>query len=548
VTAPSRQTSAPRNAASKPVRGQRFVPAFLSVSGGVMLSRGLGLARDILFARVWGTGGALAGFLIAFTIPNLLRSLFGEGAFSSGFVPVLSHRIEREGRDAGFQAASRILSVLAVILAAAVNGLTGVALAGRVLFRRGLAGEVFRLLPIVAPYAFFVCLTAGAAGVLHVFRRFTAPALSPVILNAALILAALAALYSSVVPEQSILLAAWAVPAAGVIQLFVIGWACRRAGYYWRFRFEPTAPEVRETLRLVAPAAVGAAVLQLNVVVDRFLAGWLGATATTSLYYSQRLVYLPVGLFGVALSTVTLPLLARAAAAENEQAVRDQLLRSLRMVLFFAVPAAVLLGVLGKDVIRLLFERGRFREEGVKATAWALGFYLPGIPAFVAAKVAVTPFHARKDTTTPVRISLALLLLNLVLNIVFMQFLAQGGLALATTICSWLNVMLLLHAYSARRGPLGVSALLPATVRIGAGGLACAATAYAALSLLHHWAGARHSELLWRFLFVAVPGTAGGLSYLAAAILTRSGELRELVGATRPPPPGRPDDATPPLH
>ncbi len=506
------------------------------VTGGVLASRVLGLVRDILFARVWGAQVGLAAFLIAFTVPNLLRALFGEGAFSAAFVPVLSHRLERDGEDRAWTAASSVITVLGTVLAGVVfcGVLAAVVMRG-VAGRNELARLTLDLLPWLLPYAFFICLVGAFAGVLHTLRRFAVPSLSSALLNLALIGGTAWAALSVGRGDgggASVWVLVWAVLIAGCLQLGVQVFFCRHAGY--RFRFVPRlgAPEVGEVARLMAPALVGAGVVQLNVAVDRLLGGWLGASATTSLYYSQRLVYLPVGLFGVALGIVALPAMSRAAARDDPGELLSHLRYALRHAVFLSLPAVVLFAVSGRPVIRLLFERGKFDATAVAATAWALQFYVPGIPAFVAAKIAVAPYYARKDTATPVRVAALCLGLNVVLNLILMQFMAQGGLALSTSICSFLNVALLLNGLRRDLGPLGLKRTLPDLGRTAACGAAAAA---AAVGLVVFWPAAMRGEgtLLRRFLAVACSAGVIAAVYAGTAAVLGCPELRELLGAVR---------------
>ena len=331
------------------------------VSGGILLSRVLGLVRDVTFARQWGTGTAFAAFVIAFTIPNLLRALFGEGAFTAAFVPVFSEKLEKEGKEQAWSVAQRVISVLALVLTVAVVILSGVGAAGQFADKNELAQLTFRLIPWLMPYALLICLTGAFAGVLNSLQHFALPAFTPIIFNLVLIGASVLVcpLWGGP-PQHRILALALAVLLAGLMQLGAQIAGCRRVGL--RFRFEPDwrAPVVRRVALLMAPVLVGTGVAQLNVTVDRFLAGCLGSAATSSLYYSQRLVYLPVGLFGVAMAVVCLPAMSRAWAKEDVEEMQGSLRYALRHVLFLSVPVAALLGLAAVPVVRLIFERGSF--------------------------------------------------------------------------------------------------------------------------------------------------------------------------------------------
>ena len=508
----------------------------LLMGSGILVSRVLGLARDIAFAERWGTDQAFAAFIIAFTIPNLLRALFGEGAFAAAFVPVLAARMEQDGRGAAWRAARQIISVLAVLLAVIVavvmvmSGAARAVVAAGPSERAALYTFMLALLVRLMPYAWLVCLSGAFAGVLHSIKRFAVPALSPLLLNVCLIGAAVwVAPALGRTPETQVMVLAAAVLIAGVLQLGVHAAACRANGF--RFRFMPAwkAPDVRRVAWLMAPALIGTGVAQVNVAVDRLLAGWLGDVATGSLYYSQRLVYLPVSLFGVAMAMVSLPVMARAWSRADRESMRGSLHYALRHVLFLSVPAAVLLAVCGRAVIQLLFEHGSFGAESTRETFWALSFYLPGLPAFAAAKIAVTMFHARQDTRTPVRIAAVCLVLNVVLNLTLMWSLRQGGLALATTICSYLNVALLLHVGARGVDGLKLRSLLPSLRRIG--GSAAAAGLAAAAANCWWTAAVTRTGFAARVTAVLLPLGVGAAAYATTAWLLHAPELRELTEA-----------------
>lgn len=500
----------------------------LVVSGGVLISRVLGLLRDCTLAAVWGTSPGLAAFLTAWTFPNLLRSLFGEGAFSAAFVPAFSSALERKGREEARRMAAATLSVVATVLLALVLVAIVVSLGVRPVLGPGLLSRAAGIIPWLMPYAIFICLSAALTGVLNSFHRFALPAFSQLLLNLALIGAALAAGWVSArtagPPPLAFLVAA--VLAAGVTQaLLLYTVACRNAGklgFHPRFR----DPGVRHVFRLMGPAALGAGVLQVNVLVDRLLACLLGGLAVNTLYYSQRLVYLPVGLFAVAAATVSLPTMSRAWARGEHDEMLASLRLALRQAVFFSLPVFTTLVILHEALVKLFFMRASFTMADAVATAWTMRFYLPGIPAFVLAKIAVAPFHASQDTRTPVRIASLCLLVNVILNLILMQFLEQGGLALATSISSWLNVVLLFTTLRRRLGKLGLGKDVVATARLLLASLCCGAVCAITALTVQTVSG---SGFLSRLLMVAIPTAAGGLSYLAFCRLMKCPELSDTL-------------------
>ncbi len=503
----------------------------LLVSSGILLSRVLGLVRDVTFARHWGTGTAFAAFTIAFMVPNLLRALFGEGAFSAAFVPTFSGALEKDGKSTAWEGAQRVISVLLTVLAGCVGVVILASLVLRPFARNDLDTMTLRLLPLVMPYAVLICGAGALAGVLNSLQRFTVPALSPVLLNVVLIIATTCVCpYWGVARTGQVYALGIAVLFAGVLQFGVHLHACRRQGLVLRFVPDWRAPEVRHVVALIAPALIGTGVTQFNALIDKLLARILGSMAVSSLYYSQRLVYLPVGLFGVAMAVVALPAMSRAWACDDRQGMEQSLVYALRHVLFLALPVACLLGPLAGPVVRLLFERGSFDAVSTRETVWALRFYLPGIPAFACAKIAVTPFYAKRDTRTPVKVGCVCLVLNVILNLSLMWWLKQGGLALSTSVCSYVNVGLLLWLARRDLENIPFAELARSTARLGVAALLAVS---AATLLLRRLPATDTPELVERCLLVFVPLVAGGAVYLAAAFCLGAPEVRELIAAVR---------------
>lgn len=500
------------------------------ISAGVLLSRVLGLVRDMVFASVWGASAAMGGWVFAFTLPNLLRSLFAEGAFSAGFVPVFSERLERDGRDAAARSASVIVSWLACAVVACALLVAAVGMAVRPFATNRTYAIALELLPLVMPYAVLIALSTAFAAALNALRRFTLPAFTPLLLNVFLIGAALLAASTGEVGavDNRIGFLVPAVLAAGLLQLLLHLRAALRAGVPWRWRLDRRHADTQRVMRLMAPMMVGVGVMQLNVLVDRLLAGWLGGEAISSLYYSQRLAYLPVGLFGVALGVASLPLLSRAWSGGRVDEMNRHLRTALQQVFFLSVPVAVAFWVVRDPLIRLLFQRGAFGDSAVEGTLWAFLFYLPGIPAFACAKVATTPFHARQDTRTPVRIAAFCLALNIVLNLAFMPFLRQGGLALATSISSWINVALLLRIMSRSLPDRMALNLAHHAGRVLLAALGASVPALLTMHRLAPLLSPIEPAFLTHAILVAAPLAAFALTYLVLARALGCREAQEL--------------------
>ncbi len=549
--------------------------AMLVVSAGVLSSRVLGFLRDVVLASVWGTGLGMGIWVAAFRIPNLARALFGEGSFTSAFVPVFSETLEKDGASAAWRAACRVVSVLTLVLGALVVvtaliclGLLFVSSGGlhrgagmmtpEALHRQDLCRQVWLMTPVLMPYALLICVAVAWGGVLNTFRRFAVPALTPLILNVLMIVAAGGVWWTQIHGRTPAEIAAvaekgtgiwWLVPAvllAGVLHVWVHLHAAKKAAGGDRFHFEPAlrAPEVRKVATLMAPALIGTGLIQFNILLDTVWATMLGPAALASLYFSQRIIYLPVGLFGVASSVVSLPAMSQSWARNERQEFCGQLAHSLRSVLFMCLPMTALLIVLDEPIVRLVFQRGSFGESSVDATLWALIFYLPGIPFFSLVKPMANGFFARQDTRTPVLVTMACLSLNVVLNLLviaphawpgslfaleIVKPLQQGGLAFSTTLCSMLNLFLLALIFRRRTGLRVFHEVGPAFIKI------FVATGVAALAAMLVLNGTRviidgkGPVLLQRLFTVLVPLGAGYGAYIAAAWVMGCEELKELA-------------------
>ncbi|RMG31167.1 MAG: murein biosynthesis integral membrane protein MurJ [Gammaproteobacteria bacterium] len=420
------------------------------VGGMTLLSRILGFVRDLALGRLFGAGVALDAFFVAFRIPNLLRRFFGEGAFSLAFVPVLSeYRVQRTPAEVRVLIA-RVFGTLAAVLA--VLTLVGVLAAPLLMMLFGMGWYLdgdpqyplaTSLLRIVFPYILFISLVAFAAGILNTWGRFGLPAFAPVLLNLCLITAA----YFWRGRPHAL---AWAVFAAGLLQLGLL------LAALYRMRLLPWPvwgwgdPGVRRILGLMGPAILGSSVAQINLLFDSLIASFLVTGSVSWLYFADRLVEFPLGVFGVALSTVILPSLSREHAAEDRARFRSLLDQALRWVWLLGAPATLGLLLLAGPIIVTLFQYDRFTPHQAAMVSLALRAYALGLPAFLLVKVLAPGFYARQDTRTPVRVGMLAMGVNMGLNLVFVLSLVgigfegpHAGLALATACSSWLNAALL---------------------------------------------------------------------------------------------------------
>ena len=505
------------------------------VGAATLLSRILGLVRDILTASFFGTGLAVSAFVVAFTIPNLLRKLLGEGALTGAFVPVFTEYLEKKGIKEGWRVASIIFTLVMIILAGVV--LAGFIIIWLVTNTFDLSEKyllVFRLLRIMLPYLFFICLVGLSMGILNSLRHFIIPALSPVILNLVWIISLflLCPRFGNT-PEERIFGLAVGIVIGGIIQLSLQIPVLRRKGFPFQFLPDWHNPAVKKIALLMGPGILGLAVFQLNTVVDRFLALVIGEGAPAALYYGNRLVQFPLGIFGIAFATAALPVMARLMAREKIEEFKDAFSHSLRNVLLVTIPAAVGLIVLRRPIITLLFQRKAFGISSTEATAWVLLFYGLGLPAFAALKIITQGFYSFQDTRTPVKVGFGAMLLNLALNLMVVYtpwlrvHLREGGLALSTSIAAFLNLGVLFYLFRRRLGPIRGRATASFLVRVSLStvlmGVVCWITV---IFIQGRFLGGALGE---RFILVAVPAFTGLMSFVGAAYLLRVKELSQFV-------------------
>lgn len=416
--------------------------ALASISSMTLLSRVLGFARDAIIARAFGAGAATDAFFVAFKLPNLLRRMFAEGAFSQAFVPVLAEYKHQRG-----EAATRILiGRVATVLTVALMAVTALGVLGAPLIvlvsAPGFVAEpdkfalTVQLTRIVFPYILFISLVSLAAGVLNTFSRFMLPAFTPVLLNIAMIAAAaLAAPWF----DPPVLALAWGAFLGGVLQLAVQFPALKRMNLLPRWDWNPRDEGVKRILLLMGPAALGVSVSQISLLINTLFASFLATGSVSWLYYADRLMEFPAGMLGVALGTLLLPSLAKH-HADNDAGNYSQLLDwGLRMTLLLAAPAAVALGVLATPLIATLFLYGEFSAHDLDMTRQALVAYSIGLVGIILVKVLAPGFYARQNVKTPVKIALYTLLATQTLNLIFVWPLQHAGLALAIGLSACLN-------------------------------------------------------------------------------------------------------------
>ncbi len=505
-----------------------MLKSILTVGGWTMASRVLGFLRDILIAALLGAGSVADAFFVANKLPNLVRRLFGEGAFNAAFVPAFSGLLAAEGPEAARSFAAEATSVMLFWLV----GLTA-------LFELFMPAVLLVLAPgfhadpakfaiavelsrITFPYMPLICLTALFSGVLNGLDKFAAAAAAPVIYNVTSIAFMIG--LAGLVPTTGHALA-WGVSASGVFQLGLLVWAVRQAGMRFSIPRPRLTPQMRLLFRRMAPGLLGAGVTQLNLAVDTIVSTLLPSGVVSILYYADRINQLPLGTIGVAVGTALLPTLSRQALGGEAAAAISTLNRAVEYALVLILPATLALLAIPAPILSVLFERGAFTAEDVRLSAQALAAYASGLPAFVLVKVLIPGFFARGDTAMPVKIGTGCVVLNLALNVAFLVPLQHLGPPLASALAAWANVAGLGFVLM-RRGHLAVDATLARVVpRMLVAGLAMVAVLVALRSLVFVPLAGGHL-LRWVGLGVLVAG--GVLAYGVVGQAIGAFDLRSL--------------------
>ncbi|OGT34756.1 MAG: murein biosynthesis integral membrane protein MurJ [Gammaproteobacteria bacterium RBG_16_51_14] len=411
-----------------------------------MISRVFGLIRDVVIARLFGAGLGMDVFIVAFRIPNFLRRLFAEGGFSQAFVPVLSEYREQRSQQEVKALIDHTAATLGLVLfAITVIGILAAPLLIMVFApgfvadegKHALASDMLR---ITFPYILFISLTAFAGGILNTYKQFVVPALTPVLLNLSLIAAGL---WLAPLMDEPVKALAWGVLIAGIMQLLF------QFPFLFRIRMLPQPcldrdrEGVKRILKLMLPALFAVSIVQINLLVDTLIASFLITGSISWLYYSDRLLEFPIGVFGVAIGTVVLPSLSEKHAQQSAASFSRTLDWALRWILLIGIPAALGLILLAKPLLTTLFQYEEFTAHDVTMASRSLIAFACGLPAFLLIKVLAPGFFSRQDTKTPVKVGAIALVSNIVLNLLLVVPLAHAGLALATSLAAFIQVGLL---------------------------------------------------------------------------------------------------------
>lgn len=515
-------------------------PARIARSAGLislatLVSRVLGVVRDVTYAWLFGAGDQMDAFNVAFRMPNLVRDLFAEGAMTAAFVPTFTRYLTRQGREAAWRLGNLVLTAL--VLATATVVVAGIVFAAPLtsLFASGF-GQVegkleltVLLTRVMFPFLTLVAIAVAFMGMLNSLGHFFVPALSPAVFNVGAVIGAVA-----LVPLMPLL--GWH-PTVGLALGTLLGglgqavtqWpALRREGFRFRPRVNLADPGLREVMLLMVPGTVGLAAVQINQFVNTVLATGQGTGAVSWLNYAFRIIYLPIGLFGVSIATAAIPAIAGMAARDDRDGLRATVSRGLRLMLVLNVPATLGLMVLASPIVALIFERGSFTSSDTPATAAALLFYAPGLLGYSIVKIVSPTFYALKDSRTPVLVSALSVAVNVALNLLLVQVLGYRGLALGTAISAMVNGLVLLALLRRRIGGIDERHLLASFARIlGASLVMAAAVAVCA----HAWAVLLPTRAFWSHALQVSASIAVGLAvFVGAGRLFKVDELDEALG------------------
>ena len=503
------------------------------VGAATLLSRILGVVRDLVVAWFIGAGLAADAFFVAFRMPNLLRRLFAEGSLTISFIPVFGECLYNQGREEAFRLARSAWWLLAIVLV--IVSVLGILLSPVIVrivapgffYLPGKFELTVLLTRIMFPYIFFIGLVALSMGILNALDHFAAPALAPVLLNLAMIGSIL--LISPHLAKPTVGLAIGVI-IGGALQLGLQIPVMIRKGFSPFVRGPLYHTAIKRIGLLMTPAVFGAAVYQINILVGTLLASLLPEGSVSYLYYADRLVQFPLGVFAIALATAVLPSLSRQAAVRDMEGLQASFSYALRLVFFVTIPAMTGLIMLREPIVRLLFQRGAFDQAITLLTAQALFYYALGLWAFSGVRIVVSAFYALQDTKTPVVVAVISLVVNIVLSVLLMGPMRHGGLALATSLASGVNLMLLIWALKKRLGRIGAHDIVRCVFK----STACAAVMGCMIGVVALWAAPKCGQNAWYLLAWILGSVAAGLIvYAVCAWLFKCRELGAMVDIVR---------------
>ena len=488
------------NATTSGRHAPRIARAAASAGAATMTSRILGLVRDQVLAFYFGAGDAMDAYRVGFKIPNLFRDLFAEGAMSAAFVPTFTRHVAEAGRESAWRLGNNVINALIVVTGVIV--LLGILFATPIV--TALAGDyalvtlpdgtnklalTVTLARIMLPTLMLIAVAAAVMGMLNATRHFFVPALSPAMFNVVTIVMALALIpaSASLGIQHPIVIIAIATVLGGVAQLLLQWPTLRREGFAYRPTLDWRHPGLRQVLLLMGPGTVGLAATQLNVAVNLFLATGEGTGAVSWLEYAFRIMYLPIGLFGVSIATAVLPAVSRHVVDRDMVASRNTIAEGLSLMLMMNIPATVGLMVLGVPIVRVIFERGEFSSADTFATALALRYYAVGLIAYSVVRIASPTFYALGKNRIPVIVSMLTVVVNATLNVILVRVMGYSGLALGTSLAAIFNALVLLIVLRRNLGGINDARLAGSLARIAAASMVMGAGAIFAERMLLQW-------------------------------------------------------------
>jgi putative peptidoglycan lipid II flippase len=446
-----------------------------AVSGMTLLSRVFGFLRDMVIAMAFGSSASADAFFVAFRIPNMQRRILGEGAVTAAFIPVFTETLTQKGESAAWKMTANLFNILFITLSLVSLFILVFSPAVITVFAPGFLDEpgkfelTVKLTRWMAPYLFFIGLAAFCMGILNTLKVFALPAATPILQNISMILSVL---IIAPLMDEPILGLAIGVLMGGALQLLIQLPAVIKKGFCFKKTLNFKQEEVIKIAKLMGPVILGLAVYEINIMIDTLLASLLPGGSISYLYYGNRLVQLPLGIFAVALGVALLPTLSGQAARGDLKELVQTLSFSIRLVLFITIPATVGLIIMREPIVNTLWERGEFLASTTEGTAIALLYYSIGLCAYSGIKIIAPAFYSLQDTKTPAKIGIYSMILNTVLNLILMGPLQHGGLALATSLAALFNVALLIHHLRKRLGLIGGRKILSSTIKMSSAAIA----------------------------------------------------------------------------
>jgi putative peptidoglycan lipid II flippase len=511
-----------------------MIKGFRQIASITMLSRILGMLRDMAFSFFFGASGWMDGWAIAFKIPNLARRLFGEGAAASSLVPVYSEELQRDQKDAQ-KLASTVVSVILVLL-------TVVVLIGEIGIWAWYAfidpDAKLALSGIMLPYMILICVVAILAGILNAHRHFAIPAAAPIVLNLFIIGSlCFSGWVINMEPASQVFFVAVAVVIAGFVQLIMQIPPLRARGIHIRPAWQVKSDAFRKVILLMGPMVLGLTATQINTLADDLIACWLSGSpekgdiftffsnqikyplyegAVSQLYYAQRLYQLPLGVLGISLATAVFPVMSEHAARKDFNALKETIAKGLNCAVFVALPATLGLILVGRTLVAALFEHGKFNAADTRAVAITLCFYAVGLSGFFAQQIVTRAFYSTKESKIPAKSAAIAVALNIVLNLTLIWSMGTAGLALSTAICSYLQVAILLTVLIRRYGKPLIAGLVQTIIKSI---IASTIMALVMVAILWKMESLGTSRTLNVIRLIVVVPTAAAVYTLAAKIL-----------------------------